>query len=76
MGWITTCANGFVLIISNGLSITLEEGEREKKEYCVCSDLSRLRRIHVSGIKFLLGILSEVPALLHMVLNPIHQFAL
>lgn len=40
------------------------------------SNLSRLRRIHVSLVKFLLRILSEVPALLHMRLNPIHQLSL
>lgn len=72
-GGISTCTNGFVLIILNGSSITLEEVEREME---VFSDLSRLRRIHVSGIKFLLGIFSVVPALFHMVLNPIHQFSL
>lgn len=76
MAWITTCANEFMLIISNGYSISLEEvGEREV-ELVVDPDLSRLRRIHVSLIKFLFRALSVVLSLLHVVLNPIHQFAL
>lgn len=40
------------------------------------SDLSRLRCINVSLVKFLLRTLSVVPTLVHMVLNPVHQFAL
>lgn len=57
-------------------SIARESIVEMRKLAIFCSDLSRFRRIHASLVNFLLCVFSEVPALLHMVLNPIHQFAL